>query len=80
MKRNLRGLGDNILVLDNHVSCSVDLVVKDDDFAFHQLQANIAYRTRVILQHQVHLVVVKPRANCRKVTTQLAAATLFGHF
>ena len=65
--RDLRRVCNHILVLDHHVFGRVYLVVEDYDFSFHKLETNIAYRTRVISQSEVDIVVGGFRPNCREI-------------
>ena len=45
---DLAGVGQDVLVFDDHVFGSLDFVVDHYDFAFHELKANVADCTRVI--------------------------------
>ena len=47
-------MGHHVLALNYHVLGRVELVVDDYHFSFHQLHPDVADRTRVIFERQVH--------------------------
>jgi hypothetical protein len=54
------GVRYHILVFNDHIARDAQLVVQHDYLAFHQLQACVCYRTRVINQFEVSWVSVAP--------------------
>lgn len=59
-ERDLGGVSDHVSILYDHILGSLDLVVQDYDLALHELQADVANRTRVITQTEVHVFVNRP--------------------
>ena len=72
-QRNVGSVRNDIPILDHHAPRRVYRVVNDNNLALHQLQADVADRTRVIPQHEVHFVAHCSRSERRQRRAEATA-------